>query len=604
MASLLDFGCTTATYLEAAQGVGGVVALFLSLVLAGGLIGGKKRIEAADFFSGWGLLTLVLLDIGLDRTLPLSAGVAGVLLLAVIQFGKRALKERALPIASSLIVAVIFLFPVLPLINQAGITGWDDFSHWSPNRLFFWAHDALPDNAHTLYSVWPSYPPAFTFLGFAASLLQGAFVVQAGALAAWLVLGFFAYLLARERPLFPEAFLPNFAAALLLVTLANPGFNASFSIMGGSDTPTMALLGALGLLLMRVFEKLQRREAFGGLTGQTLLVALTFALTRQMNLVLLLFLLGGFTLAAAREKRFKPAVLFSLVLFVPALLAVGFWTRETNAALHQAGFTPRLPADWNYAVLPALFRAMGEEMLRKGGLFALLFGVVIAGGQALFARESRLRLPLLMSAALTLGTFAFLVAAYIGSSFSTTEAERAASFYRYMSHGALLALVPIWLKLGTLVAERGILDRFWPRTWAALGLLALFPLVAVLKPVWLVMPSRPALCADRALGRRLALHLGPDQALCFVDLASNGMTHFIVNHTLALDALTQGGTRHLAANADATTAPETLAKIAHDPACARTYVAAPETEAQTATLRRLFPALPTPFPPEGFVLGE
>jgi hypothetical protein len=259
--------------------------------------------------------------------------------------------------------------------------------------------------------------------------------------------------------------------------------------------------------------------------------------------------------------------------------------------LHQTGFAPKAPVDWDWAALPALLRAMGVEMVRKWSLFVLIFGVTAAGLRAWLLRKDA---AWTIAGCVCGGYFLFLIAAYIGSSFGAEEVARAASFYRYMSHVALLALIPVWRWAA---AKKPSLSFK-----GALGLVALaglFPLVFALKPAWLVVPSRPALCADRALGRKIVGLMKPGERLCYIDPDSNGMSHFIVREELALDDLARGSGLAMIRAADRTTPVAEALKSARDPACDLVYLRRAEDEKRRAVFAPLLSEGEKEIPAEG-----
>jgi hypothetical protein len=441
-----------------------------------------------------------------------------------------------------LIVLVLQLWALIA-IDRAGITGWDDFAQWSLNAAFLWRHDLFPSAALSdSYSNFPGYPYAMPYLGYAASLLRGAFITQGGSMAAWLLLACFAWALsemevgADSGKAGAAEKLAWLALAILLATLFNPGFNPSFTITGQSDTPTAVLTGFIGLLLVRLHAAILREGDKGevlALGAQIALAAAAMALARQMNVVLLGLLAAGFLVAALRFGFFWRALRAVAPALLPALLMRLVWQGYVDHASAHVSFAVLPLAAWHWNDLPQLIGSIGHEMLKKSGLFLLLLAVSFVGVRSLFRPPAPERVCAIITATVFFGYFAFLVMAYLGSGFSEVEIRRAASFYRYSTHVSLLGVIALWFALRPWIGRRLCNSRQYAVMAAVC--LAILPVVYSIKPDVIVPQSRDALCRSRELGRSVVGALPANSGLAVVAPDSNSFETFIINYELALD---------------------------------------------------------------------
>ncbi len=593
---ITDLGCKAPAYLEALPAVAAVVTLFLLMIALGGLVGGRQRWKPADLLSGWSLLTVIFTLCGIHALLPLSyaAALLGALAVAV---AARSLLRREAPVPLWLLIAIGLQFWILALINLAGLTGWDDFAHWSLNALYLWRHDSLPQTfLAESYARFPGYPYAMPYLGYSVSLLTGSFVTQGGAMAAWLLLTGFAFALS-EIPPEPRSATSRWtkgawlALAMLMVTVLNPGFNASFTITSGSDLPTAFVVGMTGLLLMRLHMALSQRNAAEAhaLAFQLAAAAIVLVMLRQMNVVLLALLAGGFLVMARKDGVWRKAMIVLCLALLPALLLRFVWQDYVTHTLPDGGFGVLPFADWRWEKLPVVLNAAFHEMLKKSGLFALLIVTAAYGLRNALRSSSPARVFAFMTATAFLGYIGFLLLSYIAAStFLEHEINRAASFYRYSTHLSLLGVAALWLGLRPWL-EQKLKSQY--HAGFALACLAVLPLVSLIKPAVLVPQSRPQLCASRALGQSLARSLPPQSGLLALDPNGNGFQPYIINYELALDDARQSSQSHVVAAFDNTTREPLesfLTSLASRAKIDAVAIEPPVTDAKSAMIRAYF----------------
>ena len=254
---------------------------------------------------------------------------------------------------------LLALFPgivILTGVNLAGISGWDDFSHWVPNALYLFHNDGVPRlTMAAAHSVWPSYPYAIPFLTYLASLLAGGFLMQGGAMFNFLLLLAFAAMLARTKLPTPDAEPSGpFAGgttlnvrtfgltglALLVTTLANPSFNASFTMTNEGDTSTMILVGGLGLLLWQLIDALRQKMSgvVRDFTVQIALTATALVLIKQVDFILLGLLVFAFLVVAWKNQILKRALLqLPFMLALPLILHL-IWRHFVDVEMSGVGF--------------------------------------------------------------------------------------------------------------------------------------------------------------------------------------------------------------------------------------------------------------------------
>src|SRR5208283_3604422 len=271
---IYDFSCSAQLrsfehVFQALSHSGAVLSVLAGLSALGASIQRRSEFHATDIFIGWGIVAafMTLVAVAFTHALMWAAIILAVLMVGAIWH----VAKRGYFIAPFWLLALFPGVVILAAINLAGISGWDDFSHWVPNALYLFHNDDVPSHAIPSHnSVWPSYPYAIPFLTYLASLLAGGFLMQGGAMFNFMLLLAFADMLAQTA--LPKCNaepstrntsldLPTIGLtglAFVLTTLANPSFNASFTITNEGDTSTMILVGVLGLLLWELIDTLKR----------------------------------------------------------------------------------------------------------------------------------------------------------------------------------------------------------------------------------------------------------------------------------------------------------------------------------------------------------
>jgi hypothetical protein len=484
----------------------GVVLLALS-VGVGTFLRRGGSIRGVDFIVGYGAISAAIIVLGLLKV-PLTIA-AAIVVVAVLLAGIRAAaswREQ-----KPLMRCVLLMTPVLLILSAVPPLEWDDLAHWVPNAAYLYQYDAFP-TAGVSGSQWTrlGYPYAMPLWTWLVSLASGSFVENAGVLAS----GFF---LAAAAALFIEATqteaneTPGVAAswsmaalAILLVTVLSPTFKSAYTLTGYADTATSVAVAAFAWISCWALRDLDSKPLRGNLATliQLAFCALLLVDLKQSNLILLALLGCGFGLAALsmRKRRAIGPVVAVAAATIPACVLWFCWDRYVSTQVPSGSFT-WMPADqWYWDKATQILHAM----LIEGGLkLNLLLAVVILLAAQALVRGARNTADLLsiVTAVMACGYTAFLFVAYVGA-FAEYEAVRAASFFRYLSHVGILAVLCLLCHAVPYVLNRNPLRRAMqfasPRAAVAAALIFAVAVGAVLSYRWNRMVAAGYLPAQRA----------------------------------------------------------------------------------------------------------
>lgn len=434
---------------------------------------------------GWAGFVFLMLAIGpFSRFGVMAAGViffALAMLFTLLPLIRKNLAKSAPPIDA--LAAVLLAAPLLYGVAGIAPHAWDDFSQWLPNAYYLFKNGGFPTPETPVFSAWPVYPYGFSLLIAATGWLESRFVESAGPIlntGLLIIFTLFITHLSAASDARPITRLKIFAALFLGLILINPGFNQYLQFSSYSETPTAILLGVLLYLGAQIFKDNYRTPAI-----LFALLALIFVQLRQANMFLLAILVISLSLAHINmlRARLKPLA-FALI---PAIVAVAIWYAYTRPFMAQQGFAVA-PA-WQWELFEPLLLAICEVMARKSGYFLLLLGTIGWGIWYAYKRDGNEKL-IVSAALLTVGYTAFLILAYMGSTFSAQEISNAASFFRYMSHLNYAILLAILLTaLPTIRKYQPIVQKYLPIAgWVCV---ALVPLAGAITSYqgWLPKPS-------------------------------------------------------------------------------------------------------------------
>jgi hypothetical protein len=533
----------------ALPGVLAVLAVAYGLTALGAAINRSHNFIAYDLFSGWGIVAAIMTLAAVYAPtflVPTTTIILIAMLVTVlITFRKKLFID---PFWLLAIIPGVFL---MIAINIAGVAKWDDFSHWVPNALYLYKHNGVPSmQLPPTASAWPGYPYGLPFITYMASWLAGGFLVQGGAMFSFLLLlafaSFLVAIISKRRTL------ATTALALVVVTLANPGFNASFSISNQGDTPTMVLIGTLAILFWKIVNGENARQFFLPIA----LTATALVLIKQSNLAILGLLTISFMVVAIKNKMFRRCCFTVLPALIPAFTMRLVWQHHVDGNM-IAAFVMRPFSEWRFDLVLPILHSILQAMIKANGLSIMMLGISAYAVPSFFRPPTPLRNFAVMVGVTYIGYLVFLLTVYIGASFGEVEAKRATSFYRYCTHTSLLGIAFLWMAGSTAWAwlkNKNLTPKAWPHAahiFSTCFLIGLLPLVFALHAKWVVPQPGEAVCAVRNLGGRIAHALPPHSRVGFIDPQGNGLDPFIINLELGLDNLTSDKQNRIVDTADA-----------------------------------------------------
>ncbi|MBI1774829.1 MAG: hypothetical protein HYR63_05720 [Proteobacteria bacterium] len=518
-------------------GVAASVAVFLGFAAIGSRAG-KRRFAAADVVVGWGVGAGAVTLLGTLSHGPLTLWGGGLAAVAILAAGWQIRRGEA--IAGAWLWPILALMlPLLLLVAGSGFTNWDDFTHWLPNAGYLYRFDAFPRaDLPPSPSVSPAYPYGLPLWSFFVSEISGRFVERAGALANVLLLGAFAAILAAliaEHAGIVETRRTRWGIAalgLLGASALNPGFAPSFAITAWSDSATSVALGTTGVLGWRLLEHLRDRdrEAARILAWQFGFAATALVNLRQANPVLLVLLMIGIGLIVLRDPEQRPAPFLRLlpIMLGPPLLLTLAWRHYVAGNIPGGEFHFLPIAEWRLAELPKILDGAFRQSYPKAYYYEML-ALSALGLAGLWRPHTAFARLAALVAVVFLGYVGFLLFAYVAAAFPAVEAERAASFWRYSTHAALLGMAAAVYGL-TQLWSRWRRRREWPTEPAGIALATLVPLMVLVFPSALVRPVRPEEAFIRGIGHELADSLPAGAKLAVI--LPDGLVHYMLNYEL------------------------------------------------------------------------
>ncbi|MDP9127836.1 MAG: hypothetical protein M3N08_06230, partial [Pseudomonadota bacterium] len=511
----------------------------------GATLNRSQAFQAYDIYSGWGFIALLMTLTAITFAKALPLGVLAIMMATGFALS-RTLRQRYFAAPFWLLALGPGLL-ILTAINIAGVAKWDDFAEWVPNALYLFQFDSLPGHASPApASASPGYPYALPFLTYLASWLAGGFLMQGGAMVNFLLLLSFASLLAglSKSPCRPlgTSTIGLAALATLIVTLANPGFNSSFTITNQGDAATMVMTGALGILFWRLTNALREDDQSGCATlfVPLALSSMTLVLIKSTNVVLLVLLALGTLLNATKDKKLRPALLSVVAIILPAIIMHVVWTKYALTEIKGNGLAVLPFGLWRFDLARPLVQSILEEMVKKNGLSLLMLATSLYGLIGFLRPSTPLRGFALIAGVTYGGYLLFLTWAYIGISFTEAEIRRAASFYRYSSHIALLGITFVWL--GAAEAWPVLRAKTPPGLLAFLtapigvAVLVLFlPVAFVLHHEWLVPQPGAEICRMRGFGHSLAAALPNNANVVVLEPETAGLFSYVLSLEFSLE---------------------------------------------------------------------
>jgi hypothetical protein len=470
-----------------AEGLAAVLATGLVMLFLGRGALGPRIVPEVALIAGWGItcLVLTLWGVRLSQTMRLPAA-ALVAVAAVAAFTPRGRLSAADVSAIGRLLALAI--PLLAVMAAAMPSQPDTFTNQLPNAAYLYDHGAFPGNDRPpILSVWPAFPYNLQLAAFLPALLVPSFPPDILTHTNLLLQIVFALLLARcmrgTRAAAESApSWPAIAAALLLTSFLNPGFNPKIQFSGYGDPAIAVVLAFAAWQAERTLAALAADRAAAEERLALALVLLAGAAIKQVSIALMASVVGVAFVIGAFDRRVGPrrALIYLAPAFLPAALLVIVWRFYVDTHFSPDDELNLLPlAAWSFRSLPAILGSMALHVWERMPFFILLYGVCL-GAIPLAARRGltpAVRLFLLTLGVTILYT-GFLIFTYIAH-FPGEIGASAHSFFRYNTHLGLLATLAVvalaresWIRRGAPSLGGG---------WRAVGVSAI--VLALLAPV-------------------------------------------------------------------------------------------------------------------------
>ncbi len=449
------------------------IAVFALLGALGRAVAGRQApLEAAPLL-GWSVAVAAMLALhipwGIRLSVPgwMALGLGGVALVVMA-------RRRLPPIDALVARAALIALPLLLLAAAHRASEWDEFSHWAGAIRYVFEKDVLPglaDPAHGLQL--PAYPFAFPLLNALASWLVGRFLEGTGPVFNVLLLLSYGAMATRVclhgagRNGSSAASWTMAAFAVAAATVVNPAFIQKLIFTNYADTATGVVIAFAGIIAWRAVNALaEGRDADArGLAWPLGLAGALLVAIKQTNVVVLVLICGMAVLVAIRDPAVRVRSLLPLAptALLPAVLMYALW--RYHVAVHVGGtgeFSLSPYSAWLFGMIPEIVARMAEVASKKGAYFGPMLVAVALALRALWRCRTPLDRLALIAGGVFLGYNGFLLFTYIAF-FGAFDALRAASFWRYNTHIALLGAAFFAYLIGDLW-QRRLGARTLPRT--------------------------------------------------------------------------------------------------------------------------------------------
>ena len=521
-------------------GMFGVLFTGAVVLLCGRALAGGRGTPELQLFAGWGAFCLVLTLWGVATQSSMRwPALLFVALAAAVLAAPRLRPGRAEWTAAARIL--VLALPIWAIMAAVQPALPDTFTNFLPNAVYLFDHGFFPaDDRAASFATWPAFPYNQPLATYLATLLLPQFppgaLVHLNILLQVMLALLFARLLRPRAADFTAA--PSWAACaggLLLVMALNPGFVPRIDFTSYAEPALTVGVCIVGWLAGRGLAAMAE-----GKTARHDLMLLSFSLValvgiKQVGIVLAFGLMLGMLILALADRRIARGKAFAgmVVAALPALVLFGVW-RWYVLTHFASGELKLLPESaWQFGILPItiahIFSAIAEIPLYFT-MIAVVIGLAIGLTLRQGLRDST-RL-LLLTAILFVIYNAFIVLIYV-IHMGPVAGEAAHSYFRYMTHLSLLAILALTVAARDAVLARPRSAAGWRRQVpaAAIVLALLVPVIFVKRLRFDTQMPQPLI---RGLARDIAGEIGNGERLALLLPGDNGSTSLMLRAALAL----------------------------------------------------------------------
>jgi hypothetical protein len=456
----------------------GVLGAGLVMLLVGRILLAGRATPEFQVFAGWGAISFVLTLWGVATTASMRWPTAAFVALAIIALvvprwrpGREDWK--------ALWRLMVLALPIWGIMIAAHVSLPDTYTNFLPNSVYLWDHGFFPaDDRAASFAVWPAFPYNVQFATLLASFVLPQYPPNAATLFDIMMLLLAGLLFARLlRPTalgtavdagFRAA--PSWAACaggILLVTALNPGFVPRYHFTPYTEPTLMVGVAFIGWVLARTLGRLAEFRHAGRDFWLLSLILIAFVGIKQLAVVLAGGLLLGTAILILADRRIpRVKAIGGLVLAsLPMLLIYAVWRLYVRTHF-LTGELMLLPSSaWEFDILPVTLTSIVATIAGRPYYFIFVALALVLAVRLIARRGLTLSTRLLLlTSVLFLVYNAFLLVIYV-IHMGPVAGEAAHSYYRYMTHLALLVVLSLlaaaraWL----LAHDKPPMDAPWHR---------------------------------------------------------------------------------------------------------------------------------------------
>ena len=438
------------------------VVLWLGLAGLSIIFTDRNRLTELNVLYGWAVVSTVFTLSGVIFRSPFLVVSIIFAVFSVVGIGIAIHQKQALFVPGSWRILVLAM-PLFLISGAMEPSQWDEFSHWLPAPKYLLAFDGFP-NAKEPFNGAPmlaAYPYGWPILSYLSAQIAGKFISNIGGVLNLLLLITLTTLTLRTalrltnykvKPVISWGFA---SSVILCATIFNPTFIQKIVLTAYSDISTAVTTGAVllaGYYYLDALPEKKRTSPWSGAWQLSLLLMLLINL-RQSNLVLftLFSLAVGFLAWRDPDIRFKQFLIHLPIIVLPAIFTYFSWRYYVFIELgningSEATFRPL--DRWNIYEIPLILKQMFLIAIKKIGFFGpMAIAVYLSIGSLLRFKSSFDQIVILCAIGF-IGYNTFLLLTYVGV-FSTFDALRAVSYWRYNTHIGMVGV--IFIVSGTVV---------------------------------------------------------------------------------------------------------------------------------------------------------